>query len=221
MFAQGTGAAAWRRLFAAAAALITAATVLLAPPAPPRLAANHRPSTQLTAAALPLLPDALDTAPTSAQAFDFADAAQLLAPAAATGFAGFIQSLYVGAEQWVRYGVNLTAWLVGWVPLVGLLAPQINIFYDLGESMVRSTVFNTTDWLSGTIGFGQALTNIGSETAAAFDDFFTAQQNWIRHFLPPAPPIFPSAEAAAALDPGITPGIDLDGLVPDGLNLLP
>lgn len=207
------GTAQRRRLPAAGAAALTAAAVLLAPSiAPPPAAITH--AARLTAAPAPLDSGALESAPSAAQALDFADAAELLVPsiAAASGIGEFLQNLYLGAEQWVRYGVNLLAWVVGWVPFAGLLAPQLNFFYDLGESILRSTVFNTIDLLTGTVGFGQALSNIGGDTTAAFHDFFTAQVNWITHFLPPAPPIFPSAEATADWDAGPVP--DLAGSDP-------
>lgn len=213
-------------MLTAGTALVTAIAVLLTPSTVPHPGGPDAPATQLTAAVSPFDTDPLALTPTPAQALDFADVVTLLVPgaAAASGFADFIESLYLGVEPWVQYGVNLVAWAVGWVPFVGLLAPQINIFYDLGESVVRSSVFNTVEWLTGDIGFFQALSNVGSDTATAFNDFMTDQVNWIRHFLPPAPPIFPAAEAVEVLEPSwlADPGALIDLTPdPDGLSLVP
>ena len=41
-------------------------------------------------------------------------------------------------EPYVQYAFELAAYVVGWVPWVGFLAPQITFFYNLFEPMVQS-----------------------------------------------------------------------------------
>lgn len=197
-------------LTAAGTAALTATAVLLAAPPATQPTTVHR-SAHPVAALAPLTADPLEPAPSPAQALDFADAVELLAPsaAAASGLGESLQALYLGAEQWVGYGVNLLTWAIGWIPFGGLLAAQINIFYDLGESILRSTVFNTIDVLTGTVGLGQALSNIAGDTSIAFNDFFTAQANWFTSLLPPPPPVLPGADAAP--DGNLDPAPDLAG----------
>ena len=57
------------------------------------------------------------------------------------------QERYLVIEPYVRYGFELAAYAVGYVPWVGFLAPQILFFYDLFEPMVQSGLFNILDWL--------------------------------------------------------------------------
>lgn len=102
-----------------------------------------------------------------------------------------IKNLYNAVEPWVQYGFNLTAWAVGWLPYIGILAPQINFFYYLGEPIVQAVLFNAIDFVDGTVTFSQALTNIETATAASINQFINTEINWIRGFLPPLPPISP------------------------------
>ncbi|OSC40073.1 PE family protein [Mycobacterium decipiens] len=119
-------------------------------------------------------------------------AAAAALPALALGSIGNeIKYLYNALEPWVQYGFNLTAWAVGWLPYVGILAPQINFFYFLGEPIVQSVLFNTIDFLDGTVTFSQALNNIGTATTASINQFINTEINWIRGFLPPFPPVSP------------------------------
>lgn len=105
--------------------------------------------------------------------------------------ANAIKNLYNAVEPWVQYGFNLTAWAVGWLPYIGILAPQINFFYYLGEPIVQAVLFNAIDFVDGTVTFSQALTNIETATAASINQFINTEINWIRGFLPPLPPISP------------------------------
>lgn len=89
----------------------------------------------------------------------------------------------------MQYGFNLASWAVGWVPWIGILAPQINFFYYLFEPIVQSGLFNTLDWLDGTITFSQGLSNFWSATTASVNQFIQTEINWIRHFFPPFPPL--------------------------------
>ena len=153
-----------------------------------------------------------------------ADAA-IFDPAAAAGsIGGAIEALYLAIEPWVQYGFDLVSYAVGFVPFVGVLAPQIMFFYDLGEPIVQSLLFNTIDFLSGTVSFGEALSNFATATADAFSTFVNTEINWVLSFLPPLPPLppfplnlgaaDPSVHSLGAVDPSITG--DLTGLFGGG-----
>lgn len=193
-------------------AVVAAAVVLASPIAPMVDRAAETAAVQLSAALQPPDVDALTEAFASLQQWqpDLLDAAAVAPMANALAPIGdAIIGLYNTVEPWVAYGVNLVAWAAGWVPFVGLLAPQINIFYDLGESVVQSLLFNTIYWLDGTNNFGESLSLFGSQTWAALQTFAQDQVNWVLHFLPPFPPIGLSAT-----------GLDLGTALPD-LTALP
>jgi hypothetical protein len=125
-----------------------------------------------------------------------AAASALLQPAAnaaaAPGTIGnAIQNAYLAIEPWVQYGFNLAAYAVGYLPYVGLLAPQIYFFYDLFEPIVQSGLFNIIDWLGGTITFSQGLSNFWATTTASINQFIQTEINWVLGFLPPLPPLPP------------------------------
>ena len=110
------------------------------------------------------------------------------APAAFDWIANAIKNSYTFIEPWVRWGFSVAAWAVGWLPWIGILAPQINFLYNLFEPMVQSALFNTLDWITGTISFGQGLTNFFNATAASIGAFINTEINWLLSFLPPWPP---------------------------------
>jgi hypothetical protein len=110
------------------------------------------------------------------------------APAANGAIANGIENAYNAIEPWVFYGFQLAQYAVGWVPWVGWLAPQITIFYTLIEPIVQSGLFNTLDWLSGSITFAHGLNNFVADTAASINAFI---YNEIHFFLPPLPPLPP------------------------------
>ena len=125
-----------------------------------------------------------------------AAASALLQPAAnaaaAPGTIGnAIQNAYLAIEPWVQYGFNLAAYAVGYLPYVGLLAPQIYFFYDLFEPIVQSGLFNIIDWLGGIITFSQGLSNFWAATTASINQFINSEINWVLGFLPPLPPLPP------------------------------
>lgn len=99
-----------------------------------------------------------------------------------------IENTYNAVEPWVQWGFELVAYGVGWIPYVGWLAPQVMIFYNLGERIVRSITFNIADWLDGDISFVQGLVNVGVDTINSFI-FFANDQ--LAFWLPPLPPIPP------------------------------
>ena len=79
------------------------------------------------------------------------------------------------------------------MPFVGILAPQINFFYNLIEPIVQSGLFNILDWLSGMITFSQGLSNFFAATASSINYFIQTEINWVLSFLPPLPPLPPSS----------------------------
>lgn len=113
------------------------------------------------------------------------------APAAVipVSWATAIENFYNVAEPWVAYGFNLASYAVGWLPWVGILAPQINFFYYLFEPMVQAGLFNTLDWLSGTISFSQGLSNFWATTTASVNQFINTEIYWFLSFFPPLPPL--------------------------------
>lgn len=74
-----------------------------------------------------------------------------------TGTADAIDDIYVAIEQWVRYGFEVAADVVAWIPWVGIFANQIMVVYNFVESLINSGVFNTTDWIRGE---GSVLKNV-------------------------------------------------------------
>jgi len=106
-----------------------------------------------------------------------------------------IKNVYNAVEPWVRYGFELGAYAVGWVPYVGWLAPQVMIFYDFGERIVRSITFNVADWLGGKISFLDGLINVGIDV---INSFILLANDQLGFWLPPLPPIPPIGPFAAA-----------------------
>ncbi len=113
------------------------------------------------------------------------------APAAFGSIANAIENAYLVVEPYVQYGFQLLSYAVGFVPFVGILAPQINFLYNLIEPIVQSALFNTLDWVSGAISFGQGLSNFFGATASSINFFIQTEINWFLSFLPPLPPLPP------------------------------
>jgi hypothetical protein len=199
-------------------ATITAATIAFVPsvkePAPAvptvrvatpavQLAAQVQPSAAID---LPnLLVDwvqRITVPPSAGQPFPTPHFPPVVAP---TSIGSSIIWVYNAVEPWVRYGVDLAAYAVGWIPYVGWLAPQITIFYNFGERIARSITHNVAYWLDGNISFGQGLVNVGVDTINAFIYLANAE---LAFWLPPLPPIpslppiffpFAAAEATTAV----------------------
>ena len=112
-------------------------------------------------------------------------------PAAFNSIATSIENFYNFAEPYVRYAFQLASYAVGWLPWVGILAPQILFVYDLFEPMVQSALFNTLDWLTGAISFTQGLSNFWATTTASINWFIQTEINWLLSWLPPLPPLPP------------------------------
>jgi PE family len=131
-------------------------------------------------------------------------ASALLAPAAVTNAAAVsaanafapiaesIENAYLLIEPYVQYGFELASYAVGWLPWIGIVAPQILYFYNLFEPMVQSGLFNLLDWLGGTITFTQGLNNFIGATTASINYFIQTEINWFLSLLPPLPPLPPS-----------------------------
>ena len=129
------------------------------------------------------------TASTLLKTASLTNAAATPAALAAGSIGNAIENLYNTVEPWVQYAFNLLAYAVGFVPFIGILAPQINFLYALIEPIVQSVLFNTLDFLDGSVSLVQGLANISSSTAASFHQFVLTEINWVLSFLPPLPPI--------------------------------
>jgi hypothetical protein len=193
-----------RPLISATVVASVAATIAIAPstqePRPSPSAVNLRATSQalqLTAAVQPLV------APTEVPGL-LVDWLQrvIIPPSASAPFptphfppnvspfslGSSIKWVYDAVEPWVEWGFDVAAYAVGWIPWVGWLAPQISIFYDFGEMIVRSITFNIADWLDRQISFGQGLRNVAVDTINSFIFLANAQ---LAFWLPPLPPIPP------------------------------
>lgn len=211
-----------KKVLTAGVSIVSVGAIVIAPSVEPP--GPKAPAVQLTAAVQPLTQqvDAItfvtDWAerivipPSLGAAFP---TPQFLPIAAPTSIGSTIKNVYNAVEPWVRYGFDLAAYAVGWIPYVGWLAPQIPIFYNLGERIARSITYNIADWLDGRITFGQGLINVGIDTVNSFIFFVNDQ---LAFWLPPLPPIPPipglagsttsapgSAAALQALTGPITP----------------
>jgi hypothetical protein len=177
------------------------------PPAPPaaplkvvhvvsppiKLAAQVQPT--VTATALPnLLIDWLRRIAVPPSAGQPVPTPQFPPVVAPTSIGSSIKNVYNAVEPWVRWGFDVAAYAVGWIPWVGWLAPQITIFYNLGERIVRSITFNIADWLDRQISFGQGLVNVGVDTINSFIIFANDQ---LAFWLPPTTQAATAVTAAA------------------------
>jgi hypothetical protein len=112
-------------------------------------------------------------------------------PAAFNSVADSIKNFYNFAEPYVQYAFELVSYAVGWLPWVGILAPQVMFVYNLFEPMVQSALFNTLDWLTGAISFTQGLSNFWATTTSSINWFIQTEINWLLSWLPPLPPLPP------------------------------
>jgi hypothetical protein len=99
-------------------------------------------------------------------------------------FEDAIINTYHAIEPWVRYGFELGAYAVGWIPWVGWLSPQIMIFYRFGERIVESLVVNSAEWLWGPLPFFEGLRNIARDSWDALVQLGIDEWNF---WLPPLP----------------------------------
>ncbi len=116
------------------------------------------------------------------------------------GVADAIINGYNVVLPYVNYGVDLAQYAVGWIPVAGIFAPQIGIFYyNLIQPIVTSAVYNTAYVIGGNIGFIQAVSNVINDSINAGIGFVNAQINWALSFLPPLPPLPLAATQATTL----------------------
>ena len=126
-------------------------------------------------------------------------------------FEDAIKNTYVAIEPWVHYGFQIAQYAVGWIPWVGWLAPQIDIFYHFGERIVRSLVFNSADWLWGPLPFGVGLANVARDSWNSLVQLGKDQWNF---WLPPLPPLPPGTQLAATPTASPTTGQQQPGTAP-------
>jgi hypothetical protein len=202
---------------AALAAGMIAAPTSIAPPAPSpavvhdariALAASTGPAPAPLGlpAAFVVVPGQPAAAPTAAVAASpkvkaaVSPKVAAAAPSALVAFPGVADAIingYNAVLPYVNYGVNLAQYAVGWIPVAGIFAPQIGIFYyNLIEPIVTSAVYNTAYVIGGDIGFIQAVSNVINDSVAAGTGFVNAEINWALSFLPPLPPLPPLSLAA-------------------------
>ena len=206
-----------RSCLTAGVAIITAAAIAFVPsveePAPAAAPAHvvqiASPPIKLTAQVQPSvtstnLPDLLVewlqrivVPPSAGQPFPTPQFPPVVAP---TSIGSSIKGVYNAVEPWVRWGFDVAAYAVGWIPYVGWLAPQITIFYNFGERIARSITFNIADWLDRHISFGQGLVNVGVDTINSFIFLANDQLAFWLPPLPPIPPIGPFAAASATTE---------------------
>lgn len=122
-----------------------------------------------------------------------------------------IKNLYNTVEPWVRYGFELATYAVGWIPWVGWLAPQIMIFYNFGERIVRSITFNLDDWILGPLPFFQGLKNVINDSWNALLQLGRDQWNFWLPPLPPLPPLAAKQTKTAAVAATATIASTTDG----------
>ena len=157
---------------------------------------------QIQSAASQAAPSVLGLRPTGGASGVAAAAGALLRPAASVAAAPAgsigeaIENAYLAIQPYVEYGVEVAAYAAGWIPYIGwVVAPQIYFVYDLIQPIVQSGLFNTIDWLSGSITFAQGLSNFTDVTRASINQFINSEFNWIFGTLlpplPPLPPLFP------------------------------
>ncbi|MGB5112733.1 MAG: hypothetical protein WBO08_14420 [Mycobacterium sp.] len=154
---------------------------------PVQLAAAVQQTAATSATALPnLLTDLFrDLVPSASAAFP---APQFPPVVVGNSLSSGIKNIYKAVEPWVQWGFEVAAYAVGWVPWVGYLAPQITIFYNLGERIVRSVTFNIADWIGGSVSFFQGLRNVAVDTINSFIHFANDE---LAFWLPPLPPMPP------------------------------
>ena len=217
-----------RSFLMAGVATVTGSAVAFAPsvqPPPP-----PEPTIQLTAAVQPLTQqqDLLSILLTSPE--------RLLGPAVTPGtitsppaplaipiapnLADTIDNTYLAVEPWVRYGFQVAADVLGWVPFVGWLSGQIMVFYNFFESKIQSAVFNFTDWLRGQGGVIENVVDFGVDVFWSF--VYLGIDEW-NYFLPPLPPLpippRPPLNQFAALNtlvgPATTPPVEVTNAASD------
>ncbi|CRZ18202.1 DNA-directed RNA polymerase I subunit RPA34 [Mycolicibacterium neworleansense] len=219
-----------RSYLVAGAAAATATAIALTPvqAAPADIAVPAQPTSaqpQLTQAMIDLLAAASRmTAAVAPNLSGTADAPTLgLAPAAATtpevgvqnAAGNFVESAYLGIQEWVDwavdYGTDLAYWVGQWVPFVSPITTQVDIFYwELIRPIANAVALtflvpvindplNLGVWInSAGAAITQSLQAAVNFGVAEFNQFF----GWI---IPPLPPPFPTVASVATTETLATP----------------
>ena len=113
-----------------------------------------------------------------------------VAPAAGNSIGTAIENGYLAIEPYVRYGFELAAYVVGYVPWVGFLAPRSCSCTTSSSPLCRAAC---STWCPVTrmITFSQGLSNFFAATTASINQFIHTEINWALGFLPPLPPLPP------------------------------
>lgn len=103
---------------------------------------------------------------------------------------------YNALEPWVQYGVDLSAWGVGFLPWpVNLAAPQMTIGYSGVSALSQAVVYSVAYAVDGQPELiGPTLKN-GVQTAAT--NVVQGEIGWIRSYFPPLPPLGGAATVIA------------------------
>ena len=184
------------RVELAASVADTVRTFAANPPNPAHFAAAGAALGRLVSAVVPPAP--LLSPPPAARTRAVAPQATL--NAASDG----IVAAYQAIQYWVDYGVQLSSYVLQFVPFGYQISSQINIFYyDLIRPIANSVVYglivpvvndplNPASYVNGLIAVGQASVDAVVNTGIAeFNQFF----GWL---IPPLPPLPPRPLAAAA-----------------------
>jgi hypothetical protein len=218
------------RLTAAVAVVAASAVAVAASLTPPPVSGPITPHTiELTAAVGPMWqmpkPDILPTLPQEVQRGIVPSVGislptpNISTPApAATNINQAIKNIYNAAEPWVRYGFELATYAAGWVPYVGWLSPQIMIFYNFGERIVRSITFNLDDWILGPVPFLQGLGNVARDSVNALVQLGIDEWNFWLPPLPPLPPLPFTAQTTTAQTANMTTTQQQPGQAPAELQ---
>lgn len=204
-----------RSFLAAGAVAAVASAIVVAPPPPGRTAERTEPISvariDLAAAATPISPpdrEEFTVARDALSRLDPAAAAALAAPPTTLNAASdSINSIYQWIQYWVDYGVELTQYVLQFIPYGYLIGDQVGIvYYNLVRPISDSVVYQFIDpvvndplniwsYINGAVAVGSttvtALINTG---IAEFNYFF----GWL---IPPLPPLPFAAEVTTEEDP--------------------
>lgn len=211
--------AAARKVFTAGVVVLSTSAIAIAPSVQPpspsaQQVARTTPAVLLTAQVSPLAQplDPISFAIAWAERVVIPPSAsapfptpQLLPIVAPSSVGGTIKDVYNAVEPWVRYGFDLAAYAVGWLPYVGWLAPQITIFYNFGERIARSITYNLADVLDGHVTIVQGLINVGVDTFNSFVQLGIDELHFFLPSLPPLPPFpFSAVQTPSTSVPALT-----------------
>jgi hypothetical protein len=212
-----------RRFLAVGTAAVAASAIVGAPASPPRTVQAAPPVTvtkvDLAAAVTPLPAADREQFTSARAALTRLDPVSPLAavPAPLNAATNSINSVYQWIQGWVDYGVELTQYVLQFIPYGYLIGDQVGIvYYNLVRPISDSVVYDFIDpvvgnplnpatWVNGAIAVGQttvrSLINTG---IAEFNYFF----GWL---IPPIPPLPLAAKVTAAETPEVaTPDAAVD-----------